>query len=166
MKPRFVAPSQTLEKSLKEQIERKATNRRSKGTKQKKDHAKESRKKKEDQEDEEDKISPDIKATDEGTNEDGAGTTISNVDPHSMSITDEEKQMRIMQGGSNNPDLTGGGSEESSTDERSEISMEQRPFLQAVFHAMDCNENDYLALFALCLIYAMQQNSGKMDKKH
>ena len=41
------------------------------------------------------------------------------------------------------------------------VSDGSRPFLAAVFDAMDCAENDYLALFALCLIHAMQQNTGE-----
>jgi hypothetical protein len=33
-----------------------------------------------------------------------------------------------------------------------------------VFDALDPNENDYLVLFALCLLFAIQQNSGKLDR--
>ena len=36
----------------------------------------------------------------------------------------------------------------------------QRPFLETVMSALDCTENDYLALLALCLIYAMSFNRG------
>ncbi|XP_013118308.1 protein CLEC16A homolog [Stomoxys calcitrans] len=36
----------------------------------------------------------------------------------------------------------------------------QRPFLDTVLSALDCSENDYLALLALCLIYAMSFNKG------
>lgn len=36
----------------------------------------------------------------------------------------------------------------------------QRPFLDTVLSALDCTENDYLALLALCLIYAMSYNKG------
>ncbi|XP_073821233.1 C-type lectin domain containing ema isoform X2 [Musca autumnalis] len=35
-----------------------------------------------------------------------------------------------------------------------------RPFLDTVLSALDCTENDYLALLALCLIYAMTFNKG------
>lgn len=38
-----------------------------------------------------------------------------------------------------------------------------RPFLDMVLAALDCVENDYLALLALCLIYAMAYNRG-IDK--
>ena len=41
------------------------------------------------------------------------------------------------------------------------VSDGSRPFLAAVFETMECAENDYLALFALCLIYSMQNNSGE-----
>ena len=40
------------------------------------------------------------------------------------------------------------------------ISLEERPFLRAIFDAMNCPENDYLPLFALCLLYAIQRNEG------
>ena len=36
-----------------------------------------------------------------------------------------------------------------------------RPYLEAVFHALECTENDYETLFALCLLYAMGHNDGK-----
>ncbi|XP_037954199.1 protein CLEC16A homolog [Teleopsis dalmanni] len=36
----------------------------------------------------------------------------------------------------------------------------KRPFLDMVLSALDCAENDYLALLALCLIYAMAYNRG------
>ena len=35
-----------------------------------------------------------------------------------------------------------------------------RPYLEAIFHALECTENDYEALFALCLLYAMGHNEG------
>lgn len=35
-----------------------------------------------------------------------------------------------------------------------------RPFLETVLAALDCNENDYLALLGLCLIYALANNKG------
>lgn len=36
----------------------------------------------------------------------------------------------------------------------------QKPFLETVYSALDCTENDYAALFALCLLYAMANNKG------
>ena len=34
------------------------------------------------------------------------------------------------------------------------------PFFAAILQAMDSADNDYLALYALCLIYSIQQNKG------
>ncbi|XP_037287022.2 C-type lectin domain containing ema isoform X1 [Rhipicephalus microplus] len=36
----------------------------------------------------------------------------------------------------------------------------ERPFLAAVLNALDCSENDHPALFALCLLYALGHNPG------
>ncbi|XP_055636135.1 protein CLEC16A homolog [Toxorhynchites rutilus septentrionalis] len=35
-----------------------------------------------------------------------------------------------------------------------------RPFLDMVLSSLDCSENDYLALLALCLLYALANNKG------
>ncbi|NXA37505.1 CL16A protein, partial [Eudromia elegans] len=35
-----------------------------------------------------------------------------------------------------------------------------RPFLDMVYNALDCPEDDYYALFVLCLLYAMSHNKG------
>lgn len=35
-----------------------------------------------------------------------------------------------------------------------------RPYLEAIFNAFECSENDYAALFALCLLYALGHNEG------
>lgn len=35
-----------------------------------------------------------------------------------------------------------------------------RPFLDIIIQSLDCSENDYLALLALCLIYAFINNKG------
>ena len=37
-----------------------------------------------------------------------------------------------------------------------------RPYLEAIFNALESSENDYEALFALCLLYAMGHNEGKL----
>lgn len=58
-------------------------------------------------------------------------------------ITDEEKQ-RLQQ----------------STSTQAFIEM-AKPFLDTVLQALDCTENDYLALLSLCLIYAMSHNRGE-----
>lgn len=36
-----------------------------------------------------------------------------------------------------------------------------RPFLDMVYHALDSPEDDYHALFVLCLLYAMSHNKGR-----
>lgn len=38
-----------------------------------------------------------------------------------------------------------------------------RPFFDTVLSALDCTENDYLALLALCLIYALANNKGNVQ---
>lgn len=38
-----------------------------------------------------------------------------------------------------------------------------RPFLDMVLSALDCVENDYMALLALCLIYALANNKGNCE---
>lgn len=66
-------------------------------------------------------------------------------DMNSVNITDEEKEK-----------LKGGhGDADHSSNEPS-----LRPFLDTVLSALDCTENDYLALLALCLMYAMAYNKG------
>lgn len=59
-----------------------------------------------------------------------------------QNITDEEKQ-RLATTPSDNSGFT------------------DKPFLETVFNALDCGENDYTALFALCLLYALANNKGK-----
>jgi len=61
-------------------------------------------------------------------------------DPSLLSITDEEKEQRLAA--------------------NSSFSLENRPFLGALFAALDYTDNDYYQLFSLCLIYAMQSNAG------
>nr|XP_024215509.1 protein CLEC16A homolog isoform X3 [Halyomorpha halys] len=46
------------------------------------------------------------------------------------------------------------------TDNSSSITENQKVFLEVVVASLDCSENDYAALFALCLLYAVSQNSG------
>ncbi|EDV49142.1 protein CLEC16A homolog isoform X2 [Drosophila erecta] len=59
-------------------------------------------------------------------------------------ITDEEKQLL----------------QKSSSSTKAEFVEMANPFLDTVLHALDCTENDYLALLSLCLIYAMSHNRG------
>ncbi|XP_017076460.1 protein CLEC16A homolog isoform X3 [Drosophila eugracilis] len=57
-------------------------------------------------------------------------------------ITDEEKQLL----------------QKTSSSAKSDFVEMAKPFLDTVLHALDCTENDYLALLSLCLIYAMSHN--------
>ncbi|XP_035746956.1 protein CLEC16A isoform X3 [Egretta garzetta] len=57
--------------------------------------------------------------------------------------------------------------EQNTTDEEksaaasgNEITNWNRPFLDMVYNALDCAEDDYYALFVLCLLYAMSHNKG------
>ncbi|XP_017004524.2 protein CLEC16A homolog isoform X2 [Drosophila takahashii] len=59
-------------------------------------------------------------------------------------ITDEEKQLL----------------QKSSSSAKTDFTEMAKPFLDTVLHALDCTENDYLALLSLCLIYAMSHNRG------
>lgn len=52
-------------------------------------------------------------------------------------------------------------SAQSESQQSAEFSLIGRPFLAAIFEALNCSENDYLPLFALCLLYAIQDNPGK-----
>ncbi|XP_077043294.1 protein CLEC16A isoform X4 [Agelaius phoeniceus] len=57
--------------------------------------------------------------------------------------------------------------EQNTTDEEksaaasgSDMTNWNRPFLDMVYNALDCPEDDYYALFVLCLLYAMSHNKG------
>ncbi|KAL4717997.1 hypothetical protein ACJJTC_013037 [Scirpophaga incertulas] len=72
-------------------------------------------------------------------------------------ITDEEKQKLL------------GVATTSSSDrvitlenilDRENREIEKRPFLKTILDSLDCNENDYKALFALCLLFALINNKG------
>lgn len=93
--------------------------------------------------------SVDILAVEEQqSNSSGQSTAI---EIESLNITDEEKEkLKISYG------ETAGACASGSQPEASD-----RPFLDTVLSALDCSENDYLALLALCLIYALANNEGK-----
>ncbi|KAB0793497.1 hypothetical protein PPYR_13117 [Photinus pyralis] len=38
--------------------------------------------------------------------------------------------------------------------------ISEKPFLETVYNSLDCTDNDYAALFALCLLYALANNKG------
>jgi protein CLEC16A len=58
-----------------------------------------------------------------------------------VNITDEEKEQIL----------------ESSLN----LQKSSRPFFDMVLQSLDCSENDYLALLALCLLYALANNKGE-----
>ena len=44
---------------------------------------------------------------------------------------------------------------------KEEFTLDTRPFLLSVLEAVDCSENDYLVLFGVCLLRAIQENEGE-----
>ncbi|KAF5277222.1 hypothetical protein FQR65_LT03928 [Abscondita terminalis] len=42
------------------------------------------------------------------------------------------------------------------------LNISDKPFLETVYNSLDCSENDYAALFALSLLYALANNKGVM----
>ncbi|XP_038676864.1 protein CLEC16A isoform X6 [Scyliorhinus canicula] len=78
----------------------------------------------------------------------------------------EEIEMVIMErckiSGAQNVGLT----EQNTTDEEKTAaasrvdSPKRRPFLDMVYNAVECSEEDYYALFVLCLLFAMSHNKG------
>lgn len=38
--------------------------------------------------------------------------------------------------------------------------LSSQPFIESVYNALNCQENDYAALFSLCLLYALGKNKG------
>jgi protein CLEC16A len=61
-------------------------------------------------------------------------------DIEKVNITDEEKE-KILETSLN-------------------LQKSSRPFLDMVLQSLDCSENDYLALLALCLLFALANNKG------
>nr|CAD7455165.1 unnamed protein product [Timema tahoe] len=51
------------------------------------------------------------------------------------------------------------------TSDKTVASLVDKPFLEMVFNTLQCSENDYAALFALCLLYALGHNKGTYLKK-
>lgn len=72
-------------------------------------------------------------------------------------ITDEEKQKLLGSMPSANPERP---ATVENLIEKEARSIESRPFLKTVLDSLDCTENDYKALFALCLLYALINNKG------
>ncbi|XP_013169463.1 PREDICTED: protein CLEC16A isoform X2 [Papilio xuthus] len=72
-------------------------------------------------------------------------------------ITDEEKQklLAVLPSTSAEKNM----SIENILDKESK-EIDKRPFLKTVLESLDCSENDYKALFALCLLFALINNKG------
>lgn len=85
----------------------------------------------------------------------------------------EEIEMVMMERGKLSELATAGASvrEQNTTDEEksaatgSESTHWSRPFLDMVYHALDSPDDDYHALFVLCLLYAMSHNKGMDPEK-
>ncbi|XP_018047235.1 PREDICTED: protein CLEC16A isoform X2 [Atta colombica] len=69
---------------------------------------------------------------------------------HELNVTDEEKEQRLAL--------------ESPLPHQSQNnlfeSLTKKPFLETITNSLLCTENDYAALFALCLLYALANNQG------
>lgn len=70
-------------------------------------------------------------------------------------ITDEEKQKLLGVAPSTSAERT---VTLDSIIERESKEIEKRPFLKTILDSLDCSENDYKALFALCLLFALINN--------
>ena len=194
-KPSFAAPSQTLEKSLKEHIAAKkppssssppaaAGGGKSTGARPKKPGGSK-------------------RLSRESAKEASPPTQPQQPDPKGLPITDEEKEKRLQRDagggggvateaaveavevapsaaeGEPSPSVTTSSAAGASSSRllrqptvdllASEVARaslrppEERPFFNAVFQALDCADSDYVALFALCLFYAIQQNAGEFS---
>ena len=66
-----------------------------------------------------------------------------------LNVTDEEKEQRLALESPLIPQQISNNIQESTT---------TKPFLETVLNSLCCTENDYAALFALCLLYALANN--------
>nr|XP_012152661.1 PREDICTED: protein CLEC16A isoform X3 [Megachile rotundata] len=71
-----------------------------------------------------------------------------------LNVTDEEKEQRLALESPITPSI-----QKSVTE-----SLSNKPFLETILNSLFCTENDYAALFALCLLYALVNNQG-IDRK-
>lgn len=147
MKPRFAAPPVTLEKSLKEEMERTY----------------------DESDDDESGTSGSLYAASVGLPDLPVPTGAWQENPHNLSITDEEKEKRLQESAQIGDTAEAAESSDTLTQTEAEIgqdfSLENRPFLEGIFQVMSCEENDYMALFGLCLLYAIQQNAGEWPEE-
>ncbi|XP_012230191.1 protein CLEC16A homolog isoform X2 [Linepithema humile] len=68
-----------------------------------------------------------------------------------LNVTDEEKEQRLALESPLTP-------HQSQSDMHG--SLAKKPFLETIINSLLCTENDYAALFALCLLYALANNQG------
>lgn len=68
-----------------------------------------------------------------------------------LSVTDEEKEQRLALESPLAVEAADGAAPE-------QESLSNRPFLETVLNSLYCTENDYAALFGLCLLYALANN--------
>lgn len=96
-------------------------------------------------------------------------STIPSVEsPEKLNITDEEKEQMLKLETAGSP--TGVGAMENvtsgslipplSVSQTPSQNLCNKPFLEMIFNTLECSENDYAALFALCLLYALGHNQG------
>ncbi|KAM8844847.1 protein CLEC16A [Spinachia spinachia] len=96
-----------------------------------------------------------------GTEGGGGGGGGSSKGSRASGETAEEIEMVVMEKGKVS-ELT----EQNTTDEEKTAAatrthtQRSRPFLDMVYSALDCNEDDYHALFVLCLLYAVSHSKG------
>ncbi|XP_047504961.1 protein CLEC16A homolog isoform X3 [Pieris napi] len=83
----------------------------------------------------------------------GIDSTSSKTMSDLNNITDEEKQQLLVSLTNTEKTLT---LENIIDKERRDI--DNKPFLKTILDSLDCNEDDYKALFALCLLYALINN--------
>ncbi|XP_076649966.1 C-type lectin domain containing ema isoform X2 [Halictus rubicundus] len=67
-----------------------------------------------------------------------------------LNVTDEEKEQRLALESPLAPEMQKNLNE----------SLSNKPFLETILNSLFCTENDYAALFALCLLYALANNQG------
>lgn len=65
-----------------------------------------------------------------------------------LNVTDEEKEQRLALESPLTPQ----------TQKNVTESLSNKPFLETILNSLLCTENDYAALFALCLLYALANN--------
>nr|CAD7261213.1 unnamed protein product [Timema shepardi] len=100
----------------------------------------------------------------------GAQSDTPNSDPSegvNINITDEEKEKLLALETATSPSADSPAPSTPSVvavppsePPTSRQSLVDKPFLEMVFNTLQCSENDYAALFALCLLYALGNNKG------